>query len=76
MSLSHKESRTALDFVKERMFMLAKEDSKNVGGWEAVEDMARLKMSIDYEGYFILATAELLKTIPYPLESKTFKEEA
>jgi hypothetical protein len=58
--------KTMMDFVKERMLQLAKEDSGNAGGWEQVDDMAHLKLTVDYADYFILAMADVLKTMPYP----------
>lgn len=59
-------SKTAFDFIKEQMYELAKSDSTSAGGWEAVEDMAKLKMNVQYQEYFIAATIKYLQTQPYP----------
>ena len=48
-------------------FKEIRNDSTSAGGWEAIEDSARLKISIDYTTYFVASMIEYLKTQPYPL---------
>lgn len=68
----------AWSFVKERMQKDAEADSKNAGGWEAVRDMASMKISTNFTDYFIAGLVEYLETLPYPQElpaPNTKKEE-
>lgn len=58
--------KTAENWVKERMFEMAKQESTSAGGWEAVEDMAHMKIKLDYDHYFIAAMCDYLATQPYP----------
>lgn len=57
---------TAMDYIKETMFEDAKADSKNAGGWEAIEDAAQFKISMNYNEYFISALIDYLQMQPYP----------
>lgn len=61
-------SKTAFDFIKEKANENAKRDSSSAVGWEAIDDLASLKLNVDFEHYFIEAVLEYLKTQPYPVE--------
>jgi hypothetical protein len=62
-------NKTAKDWVFNRAKELAKEDSQNAGGWEAVDDLASLKLQYDPIPYIIAALLEYLDTVPEPLEA-------
>jgi len=66
--------KTALDYVREKMLEGAKGDNTSAGGWEAIEGMARMKIQLDYDGYFIVALTEYLLTQPYPVGSLNEQE--
>jgi hypothetical protein len=66
--------KTALDYVREKMFEGAKGDSTSAGGWEAIEYMARMKIQLQYDEYFIAALTDYLLTQPYPVGSLNEQE--
>ena len=63
-------SKSAFDFVEERMFESAKNGGTSAGSWSAAEDQARMKIAIRHTEYLLDAILELLKTLPYPVMEK------
>ena len=64
--------KSALDYVHEIMLKNAKKDSASsfATGWEAIEDLARLKLDTQTDAYLIQAIIEYLATQPYPTAQK------